>query len=1094
MNYSDRIEEVDKLIVDGHYTQAITTSGSLLETLLADIYNQVLPQLTPAKQQNVLKKMETVGRGKPMSEFTLGQKVGLFRETLLFDQAEKILSRKLSHLKTANFNLFVELRNLATHQRAAINEDEARLYASQLRVFLREIGFLESTKKQSRAKSTQSLRPWSRVVYLHPDVERGDTARSTYAIDLGALVANDPNVPLVYRQAPDFFTATHLTSGLHRLLEEVLGRLAGASGDRVLQLRSPFGGGKSHALASLYHATNQLSALKATSQGATLPDPGTVRVAVFDGEKFGVNGRTVNGQHVRTMWGLLASQLDCYDMMAYNDQNRVPPSGDEIAEMLNGSPTLILMDEVLVYIEGVLAERVEDSTLGRLTQRFLQSLTVEVARTNHAVLVYSLQVSSTEAFGNVELLNMLNHLAARLDAKREPVTGDEIMLVLKRRLLSTLPDASVALTTAEAYANTITKMRSAHAVTETDRRAAEDARLVLRDRIAAAYPFHPALIEIMQERWASLPDFQRTRGALRFLAVCLYALKRNNQAGPLLGPGDIPILDGDVANTFFTEVGQKDSFKAVLQRDFMGPNARIKQIDDRLGRENPTLSGVNPALRLSTAILAYSFGGLLRASDEGGEPMATGVTESELLTAVVDPELDSITAQAVLKELREKCLFLHFDGVHYVFKTTPSINQILEDETNHIKPEEIEQTIREALHNRLSGRHGAIIWPKDSPAIPDTEPRFLLAYLPLNFAQQDEKSQDQQAIELLGQHSERPRRYRNGLGLAIPERNQVEPLRRAVRYLKAIERIKSKRHQLNLTTPQMQQLKEREQTQNTAFESGVRNLYQNVWLPTLEQTGQLALEKVAVSGRPLAAQTMHERLIELLTVVSPPRLFATVTPEKIVELMKLGEKENSPVGVGVSQIVESFYSVPGFPRVESEVVLRRAIAKGVRQGTFGFVGLTEPTQQGWQKETDKQYLVKSGQVRINVDLREDEIDTSIAAIVLPEAIEPEALPKPTPPDTTRPEPTPPGPGPTPPIRPTLPSLGTTDAPQTTVCLNMRMSRQQLYASFNAIGNLADKAGTIRVTVEAESLSGFDANWLRNAVLEPLDEADVDVEQ
>ena len=50
-----------------------------------------------------------------------------------------------------------------------------------------------------------------------------------------------------------------------------------------------------------------------------------------------------------------------------------------------------------------------------------------------------------------------------------------------------------------------------------------------------AYPFHPALIGLMRERWAAIPDFQRTRGALRFLAACLHAVKRGaRQALPLL--------------------------------------------------------------------------------------------------------------------------------------------------------------------------------------------------------------------------------------------------------------------------------------------------------------------------------------------------------------------------------------------------------------------------------------------------------------------------------------------------------------------------------------------------------------------------------
>ena len=55
-----------------------------------------------------------------------------------------------------------------------------------------------------------------------------------------------------------------------------------------------------------------------------------------------------------------------------------------------------------------------------------------------------------------------------------------------------------------------------------------------------------------------------------------------------------------------------------------------------------------------------------------------------------------------------------------------------------------------------------------------------------------------------------------------------------------------------------------------------------------------------------------------------------------------------------------------------------------------------------------------------------------------------------------------------------------------------MTRQQLYTGFNAIGNLAEAAGSVRMTVEAHKLDGFDPTWLRNAVVEPLEEADVEI--
>ena len=50
--------------------------------------------------------------------------------------------------------------------------------------------------------SQKLLKSWSQAVHLHPDVEAGDTAIATYAIDLGALVAGDKRVPPVYRDPP----------------------------------------------------------------------------------------------------------------------------------------------------------------------------------------------------------------------------------------------------------------------------------------------------------------------------------------------------------------------------------------------------------------------------------------------------------------------------------------------------------------------------------------------------------------------------------------------------------------------------------------------------------------------------------------------------------------------------------------------------------------------------------------------------------------------------------------------------------------------------------------------------------------------------
>lgn len=54
------------------------------------------------------------------------------------------------------------------------------------------------------------------------------------------------------------------------------------------------------------------------------------------------------------------------------------------------------------------------------------------------------------------------------------------------------------------------------------------------------------------------------------------------------------------------------------------------------------------------------------------------------------------------------------------------------------------------------------------------------------------------------------------------------------------------------------------------------------------------------------------------------------------------------------------------------------------------------------------------------------------------------------------------------------------------------NRDQVFKAFSAVANLAEKAseGRIRITIEATQPQGFDPAWLRNAVEEPLDEADI----
>lgn len=126
--------------------------------------------------------------------------------------------------------------------------------------------------------------------------------------------------------------------------------------------------------------------------------------------------------------------------------------GDVLHQLLGGEPTLILFDKVLTYIEKAKAIQSHDTNFGRQNLIFLQTLTEVIRGLPNAAMVYSLQASVREAVEDESLLYTLDHLVSRIDAKREPVTGDEVMHVVQRRLFKELDDENIRRLAAKEYA------------------------------------------------------------------------------------------------------------------------------------------------------------------------------------------------------------------------------------------------------------------------------------------------------------------------------------------------------------------------------------------------------------------------------------------------------------------------------------------------------------------------------------------------------------------------------------------------------------------------------------------------------------------
>ena len=190
------------------------------------------------------------------------------------------------------------------------------------------------------------MMPFHAIAVAHPDILEGRLTMDVFAADLWEVFRG--TAPDEYRDPTQFAQKTHETAGLKHLLSIIEGRLKGQSGDPVIQLQTPFGGGKTHALIAMYHKASEWKAQK----------------AVIVGTPMGAND---------TLWGVLEKQLTG---KIKRFDGLTSPGRDAIYELLSEKqPLLILMDEVLEYVTKAAGVRVADSTLAAQTAAFMQELT-----------------------------------------------------------------------------------------------------------------------------------------------------------------------------------------------------------------------------------------------------------------------------------------------------------------------------------------------------------------------------------------------------------------------------------------------------------------------------------------------------------------------------------------------------------------------------------------------------------------------------------------------------------------------------------------------------------------------------------------------
>jgi hypothetical protein len=643
------------------------------------------------------------------------------------------------------------------------------------------------------------MKPFHTIAVPHDDILQGRLTLDVFAADLWEVYHG--RGPAEYRDPDLFFRKTYLTQGLQHLLAVVEGRLNGRGGDPVIQMQTPFGGGKTHALIALYHRARRWGVRPVVLVGTPLPAR-------------------------QTLWGLLAEQLTG-SPSGFDEP--VAPGREALQRLLNEhQPVLILMDEVLEYVTKAAGVTVGSSTLAAQTMAFIQELTEAAATLERVALVIALPSSALEHYDEqaTRLFEQLKKISGRVEKIFTPVQDEEVGAIIRQRLFAHVDEAAAA----EVIHAFVDQAEQEALIPRGEESAA------YRARFGRTYPFLPEVVDVLYHRWGSFPSFQRTRGTLRLLALVVHALKASQR--PFITLADFALDDDEIRRELLKHIGNE--YDSVVAADIVGPQAGARRANLEIGR---SYQGLHLGERIATTIFLYSFVG------GGGEG---GATPAEIKRHNLLPGVPASVVAEVLGKLSSRLLFyLHESGGRYYFSTTANLNLALTVRMENISAEELQKAEETVLGRRVSGRAmRTFLWPRDPADIPD-DPAPKLIILP-----EPDRARMEQFLNEKGQT---PRVHRNTLFFLAPSRAERTPFENLLRRWLALSGMLEDRT-LSLTADQRQELQAKEKQAAKDLHEQVGTLYRLLYLPIRDGLMEIDMGIPTYGGAQHLDELVYERL------------------------------------------------------------------------------------------------------------------------------------------------------------------------------------------------------------------------------------------
>lgn len=773
---------------------------------------------------------------------------------------------------------------------------------------------------------------WLDIAVPRRDIADGSFDESVFAADLG-LVAEGTG-PSDYLDPVRFFEKTYLTDSLGDVLIELTRRLSGDSAaPGVYRLQTEFGGGKTHTLLAAYHLYRDPKVVANTEFVRELSaqlrevDILSAAVTVLDGSSLipadpdqGTADMPEPGVEIHTLLGYLAYRLggkESYNNVAAHDRAMAGTSTTQLVRLLEEhTPCLILLDEMLEYLNKALSIRTHDGNLAATTLTIIKELCTAAANVPGAAVVATLTSSRLEDYATVqgqEMQERLSKVVGRTENIVTPVEGDDIFPILHRRLFETVGDIAMRRKVANAYAD--------YYETLGDSLPSSYQESEYRERLAHAFPFHPELVDILTNRWGSLSGFQRTRGALRTLAHAVKALAQRQHKAPLIHPGDVVFADSGVRAEVIRFAGE--SYKAALNADIIREDSKAAEEDRRRGGQ---VEEVRLATGLATTAFLNSFG-----SDR-----VLGASAAQMLVGVARPGLSKGLINDVRDSLEGLLWYMRFEGGRYRFTTEPNLNKVVLEREGAIGDDIVAGMIRDAVRE-VGGRSHVVELVAnvvESADVPD-DMRLTLGVMDFRFRIGREETEATKALvkSILEQRGSAWRANKNVLMLMVADGPAIAKARASARTLAALRDLGDDSHRLNrFNAEQREQLSKRLGASEQRLPQQVAMAYRHLLMLSEREGTGAALEHIDL-GPARADSRLTDRVLDYLR--STDRIVESTLAPAALLASRFGLLPEGTDAVELDELLGYFAKLPRLPKLADPNVLRQALADGVARGILG---------------------------------------------------------------------------------------------------------------------------------------------------------------